>query len=245
MITVNAQAKLTVSLQVTGVRDDGYHEIDAEMVSLELADTVTIDPAGSGLAFDGPFSSGIPTDDDNLVARALRLANRTAHVTVTKNIPHGGGLGGGSADAAAVLAWAGFDDLERASRLGADIPFCLIGGRARVRGIGEIIEPLPFAARTFTLVIPPFGVSTPAVYRAWDALPEDDHHVGVNHLERAAIAVEPRLAEWRERIQRASGSEPVLAGSGATWWLEGSHPELGEKLRDAHVLETRSAYLRR
>lgn len=245
MITVNAQAKLTVSLQVTGVRSDGYHEIDAEMTSLELADVVTIDPSGTGLVFDGPFSAGIPTDDDNLVARALRLAGKTAHVTVTKNIPHGGGLGGGSADAAAILAWAGFDDLERASRLGADIPFCLIGGRARVRGIGEIIEPLPFAARDFTLVIPPFGVSTPAVYRAWDALPASQQQLGVNHLERAALEVEPRLVEWREKIQRASGIEPVLAGSGATWWLAGSHPTLGDELRDARVVVTKSAYLRR
>lgn len=245
MITVNAQAKLTVSLQVTGVRGDGYHEIDAEMVSLELADIVTIDPNGTGLAFDGPFSAGIPIDNDNLVARALHLANKTAHVTVTKNIPHGGGLGGGSADAAAVLAWAEFDDLERASRLGADIPFCLVGGRARVRGIGEIIEPLPFAARDITLVIPPFGVSTPAVYRAWDSLPAAQRHLGVNHLERAACEVEPRLVEWRERIARASGVEPVLAGSGATWWLDGNHPELGDELRDARVIVTKSAYLRR
>jgi 4-diphosphocytidyl-2-C-methyl-D-erythritol kinase len=215
------------------------------MVSLELADTIRIDPDGSGLTFEGPFSAGIPTGDDNLVTRALRLTDRTAHVTVTKNIPHGGGLGGGSADAAAILAWAGFDDLDRASRLGADIPFCLIGGRARVRGIGEIVEPLQFEARTFTLVIPPFGVPTPAVYRAWDALPEDERHLGVNHLERAAITVEPRLAEWRERIRTASDAEPTLAGSGATWWLAGSHAGLGEKLRDARVLETSSAYLRR
>ena len=245
MITVNAQAKLTVSLQVTGVRSDGYHEIDAEMVSLELADFVKIDPDGTGLTFDGPFSAGIPVDDDNLVARALRLANKSAHVTVTKNIPHGGGLGGGSADAAAVLAWAEFDDLERASRLGADIPFCLVGGRARVRGIGEKIEPLPFTDREFTLVIPPFGVSTPAVYRAWDQLPDSQRHLGVNHLERAACDVEPRLVEWRERIWRASGIEPVLAGSGATWWLAGSHSALGDELRDARVIVTKSAYLRR
>ncbi|MFM9137191.1 MAG: hypothetical protein ACKOQZ_03415, partial [Actinomycetota bacterium] len=60
-----------------------------------------------------------------------------------------------------------------------------------------------------------------------------------------ALEVEPRLGEWREKIQRASGIEPVLAGSGATWWLAGSHPGLGEKLRDARVLETSSAYLRR
>lgn len=243
--TLLAQAKLTVSLAITGVRDDGFHEIDAEMVSLDLADTVTIDPQGSGLVFDGPFSAGISAGDDNLVARALALAGKSAHVTVTKNIPHGGGLGGGSADAAAILAWAGFDDLHRASRLGADIPFCLIGGRARVRGIGEIIDPLPVQPREFTLVIPPFGVSTPAVYRAWDALPEHERHLGVNHLQRAATKVEPRLLTWREKIAEASGAEPVLAGSGSTWWLAGSFPELAQKLPEARVVTARSDYLRR
>ena len=69
-------------------------------------------------------------------------------VHVDKRIPHGGGLGGGSADAAAVLRWAGVDDLGAASRLGADVPFCLVGGRARVRGIGEVVEPLPSSRST-------------------------------------------------------------------------------------------------
>lgn len=243
--TLVAQAKLTVSLAVTRVRDDGFHEIDAEMVTLDLADNVTIDPRGSGLVFDGPFSAGIDTGSDNLVARALALVGKTAHVTVTKNIPHGGGLGGGSADAAAILAWAGFDDLHRASKLGADIPFCLIGGRARVRGIGEIIDPLPVDPREFTLVIPPFGVSTPAVYRAWDALPDAERHLGVNHLQRAAIEVEPKLLTWRDKIAQASGTEPVLAGSGSTWWLPGSFPELAGRLPEARVVTARSDYLRR
>lgn len=242
---LTAQAKLTVSLAVTGVRNDGFHEIDAEMVSLELADIVTIDPNRSGLVFDGPFSAGIHAGDDNLVARALTLVGKTAHVTVTKNIPHGGGLGGGSADAAAILAWAGFDDLPRASTLGADIPFCLVGGRARVRGIGEIIDPLPVEPREFTLVIPPFGVSTPAVYRAWDALPKHERHLGINHLQRAAIEVEPKLLTWCDMITQASGTEPVLAGSGSTWWLSGSFPELAGRLPEARVVTTRSGYLRR
>jgi 4-diphosphocytidyl-2-C-methyl-D-erythritol kinase len=245
MTTISAQAKLTVSLQVTGVRADGYHLIDAEMMSLDLADTVTIDPHGDGLVFDGPFSAGITADENNLVARALRLVGRTARVTVTKNIPHGGGLGGGSADAAAILAWAGFDDLQEASRLGADIPFCLIGGRARVRGIGEVIEPLSFEPRDFTLVIPPFAVSTPAVYGAWDAMPKDVRGRGVNGLEAAAISVEPRLAVWRAMILNACGVEPVLAGSGSTWWLPGSLPEIAERLPQAHVVTAKSAYLRR
>jgi 4-diphosphocytidyl-2-C-methyl-D-erythritol kinase len=110
----------------------------------------------------------------------------------------------------------------RASRLGADIPFCLVGGRARVRGIGEIVEPLGFVESTVTLVIPPLAVSTPAAYRAWDDLggPTAD---GPNDLEPAALVVEPRLARWRDLIGERTGRSPVLAGSGATWFTEGEH----------------------
>ena len=225
-VTIRAHAKLTRSLRITGTRADGYHLIDAEMVSLGLQDILTIEPGRSGLAATGPVRSGVPLDDSNLVAKALRLAERTARVTIDKRIPHGGGLGGGSADAAAVLRWAGHATspaaLDAASRLGADIPFCLVGGRARVRGIGEIIEPLAFVESTVTLVIPPLAISTPAAYRAWDDLgaPTAD---GPNDLEPAALAVEPRLARWRDLIGERTGRSPVLAGSGATWFTEGEH----------------------
>src|SRR5690606_18056867 len=88
---LDAPAKLTTELRITGVRDDGYHLIDAEMVSLELADVVTIEPGGDGIAVTGPFAAGVPVDHDNLVARALRLVDRRAAVTIDKRIPHGGG----------------------------------------------------------------------------------------------------------------------------------------------------------
>ena len=138
-MTIAAHAKLALDLRVTGVRDDGFHLIDAEMVTLDLADTVVVSPSDgeSSLVVDGPYAAGIGTGSDNLVLRALSLAKRNARVQLTKHIPHGGGLGGGSADAAAVLRWAGFHDLTAASRLGADIPFCMVGGRARVSGIGD------------------------------------------------------------------------------------------------------------
>ena len=142
---VVAPAKLTVSLRITGVRDDGYHLIDAEMVSLDLADRLTISE-GDGLEIVGPAAGGIATDDTNLVRRALAAVGRRAHVRVEKHIPAGAGLGGGSSDAAAILRWAGVDDLAVAASVGADVPFCLVGGRARVTGIGEIVEPLPFVA---------------------------------------------------------------------------------------------------
>ncbi len=230
-VRLRAPAKLTWSLRITGTRADGYHLIDAEFVSLDLADELTIVPDGRGISVDGPHAHGVPTDESNLVARALSIVGRTAAVHIVKRIPHGGGLGGGSADAAAVLRWAGVDDPLVAVRLGADVAFCLRGGRARVTGIGEELEPLPPVARTVTLVVPPFGVSTPAVYRAWDDLggPTGEHG---NDLEPAAVHVEPRLADWRDRIALLAGERPVLAGSGATWFLPGERDNALGPLRD-------------
>lgn len=242
---LSAPAKLTLTLRVTGVRDDGYHLIDAEMVTLAWADTLTIDSHGHGLSADGPYAAGMPLDGSNLVAKALRLMDREAAVHLHKAIPHGGGLGGGSADAAAILRWAGLTgtdaDLAMAARLGADVPFCLVGGRARVRGIGEIVEPLPFVPLDITLIIPPLACSTVAVYRAWDAQggPAGEAHATVNDLEPAALAVEPRLVRWRDRIREAAGTRPTLAGSGATWFLQGHH-DLAAALPEAMVVHTRT-----
>jgi 4-diphosphocytidyl-2-C-methyl-D-erythritol kinase len=226
---VPAPAKLTVSLRITGVRDDGFHLIDAEMVTIDLADELVFSD-GDGLEVLGASGLPVPADDDNLVRQALRAVGRTAHVRLTKRIPAGAGLGGGSADAAAVLRWAGVDDPVIAVRLGADVPFCVRGGRARVTGVGEVLEPLAHVDRVFTLVTPPFGCSTPAVYRAWDDLggPSGDRP---NDLEAAALAVEPRLATWRDRLAEATGEEPVLAGSGSTWFVDGAFPEVGTVVR--------------
>jgi 4-diphosphocytidyl-2-C-methyl-D-erythritol kinase len=220
---VLAPAKLTLSLRVTGVRDDGYHLIDAEMVSLDLADELLF-TEGTGITLTGPTAAGLPADPDNLVVRALVAVGRQARVDVHKRIPAGGGLGGGSADAAAVLRWAGAtDDVALAARLGADVPFCLHGGRARVMGIGDELEPLPFEPRTVTLVTPEFGCDTAAVYRRWDALggPTAD---GPNDLEPAALAVAPALVRFRDDLGDATGETPVLAGSGSTWFVPGAHP---------------------
>lgn len=237
-VVLEAPAKLTLTLRITGVRDDGYHLIDAEMITLDVADTVTITPRPSDidipddsgndivLTCDGPFAEGVPLDATNLVAKAMRFTGATGAVHVHKAIPHGGGLGGGSADAAAVLRWAGVTDLQAASRLGADVPFCLVGGRARVRGIGEIVEPLAPQPLTVTLIVPPLQVSTPAAYAAWDRLggPTGD---GPNDLEPAALVVVPELARWRDELAEAVGQRPRLAGSGSTWFVDGAHPGAG------------------
>jgi 4-diphosphocytidyl-2-C-methyl-D-erythritol kinase len=239
--TLRAHAKLTLSLRVVGVRDDGYHEIDAEMISLDVHDVLTIDTSSTGISMSGPFAAGLSSGEDNLVAKALRLCGVDAHVNVEKNIPSGGGLGGGSADAAAILRWAEFDDLVAASRIGADIAFCMVGGRAHVTGIGEIVTPLIHRDLDVTLITPPFSVSTPAVYRAWDELDEAQRRgTGPNDLEAPALVVEPRLAQWKTAIAEATGMSPILAGSGATWWVRGHFSDLAEKLPGATVTIARA-----
>jgi 4-diphosphocytidyl-2-C-methyl-D-erythritol kinase len=222
---VRALAKLTLGLRVTGVRADGYHELDAEMVTVDLADELTFHDGGPGLEVTGPAAAAVPVEG-NLVLRALDAVGRRARVGLHKVIPAGAGLGGGSADAAAVLRWAGVADLSVAAALGADVPFCLIGGRARVRGVGDLVEPLPDRDLSFTLLIPPLHVSTPAVYAAWDRMGGPTGE-GVNDLEPAALAVEPRLAAVRDELRGRTGAEPVLAGSGATWFVEGAFPGPG------------------
>jgi len=235
-----APAKLTVSLRVVGRRADGYHDIDAEMVTVDLCDRLLVDPAGDGVeivAMPGARAEHLARCGDDLVSRALAAAHRRAFVRVEKHIPVGGGLGGGSADAAAVLRWAGVRDLSLAARLGGDVPFCVVGGRARVEGIGERVTPLPWLDRQFVLLVPPFGVDTAAVYARWDErsrdglqVPEDEP----NHLTRAALDVEPRLSAWRDLLAERTARQPVLAGSGSTWFVEGAPADLcvadGERL---------------
>lgn len=243
IVRLAAPAKLTVSLQVLGRRPDGYHDLAAEMVSLDLSDALVIDPSGDGVEVtgDGARAEAVPAGRDNLVARALAAIGRTARVRLDKRIPVGGGLGGGSADAAAILRWAGCTDLETAASLGADVPFCLVGGRALIGGIGERLTPLPFEPRSFVLLVPPIAVNTAVVYRAWDELSvrggngtraggdgaEGAPRYGHNELTAAALAVEPRLADWRNELEEATGRTPILAGSGSTWWVEGTPDELG------------------
>jgi len=242
----SAQAKLTLSLRVTGVRPGGFHELDAEMVTIDLADALTF-TQGSGLTvIDGVVGDlGLEAlGDDNLVERALSLVGRQASVRLTKQVPVGAGLGGGSADAAAVLRWAGVTSFEIAAQLGSDVPFCLVGGRARVTGVGERVEALPFENRRFVLLLPPISVDTGAVYRAWDYLRRQESTGATdpidngNDLEEAALTVAPQLRYWRETFASITGKRPRLAGSGSTWFLEGTREELDLGTRSSLVLGT-------
>src|SRR5258708_3641678 len=143
----HAHAKLTRSLHVVGRRSDGYHLLRSEMVSLDLCDDVEIAEGEAGLSIEDeiawepiggtPVQLDVPSDHRNLVLGALARIGKLARIRLVKRIPPGAGLGGGSSDAAAVLRAFGSLDVELAASLGADVPFCLLGGRALVTGIGD------------------------------------------------------------------------------------------------------------
>jgi 4-diphosphocytidyl-2-C-methyl-D-erythritol kinase len=219
VIELTAPGKLTWYLEVNGVREDGYHLLTSEMCSVALADRLVLDEGADYLRVRGDAS--VPTDASNLVRRALALVARRAGVTLDKRIPTGGGLGGGSTDAAAILRWAGGVSAEAAARLGADVPFCQVGGRALVEGIGERVAPLPFVEREVTLLLADFAVSSAQVYAAYDQLVASGRRpVGRNHLEAPARLVQTRvgtLLDWA----RAEYGDAHLAGSGSTVFVEG------------------------
>ena len=243
MISLYAPAKLTLSLEIMGIRDDGYHLIEAEMVSLDLMDELEVsdDRGNGGIEISTEYpnqpwgfdtESSVPDNENNLVSKALNLLNVEKSIHIRKKIPPGAGLGGGSADAAAVLRWGGFKDFVAASRLGADVSFCLQGGRAIVAGIGEKITPVAYLEQTFTLLIPPFSCSTVEVYDHWDRIGGPRGENG-NDLEPAALDLYPALRKWRDQLGEATGISPRLAGSGSTWFVEGSFPQKGH-----HVVST-------
>ncbi len=234
-ITVVAPAKLTRWLHILGRRADGLHIIEAEMVSLDFGDRLEMRTAPTTtleIRSSGPYAPihGVPSGEENLVRRALRLAGLAAAVTLYKAVPAGAGLGGGSSDAAAALRWAlsvsgRVPDLTDVVALGADIPFCWRGGRALVSGIGERIQPLNPEPLSVAFVVPPPLVSTRAVYEAFDEIhslaPGDSFSSNEgNDLEEAAMLVAPELASWRAELARVTGLEPRLAGSGATYFVE-------------------------
>jgi 4-diphosphocytidyl-2-C-methyl-D-erythritol kinase len=255
---------LTLSLRITGVRPDGYHLLESEMVTIDLGDslvlaegdrlTIATDHGPFGRAADvGWVTRPIPTGPSNLVRRALAATGRQAAVRLVKRVPPGAGLGGGSADAAAILRWSGRTEVALAVGLGADVPFCLSGGRALVRGIGEELEPLPYEERSFVLLLLPFGVDTAAVYRAWDDLVERGEMAApwpgstprvdadTNDLEAPALAVEPRLGPWRSVLGEVTGQRPRMAGSGSTLFVEGTVESLGLEGRPTLTLGDQTA----
>ncbi|MEI6461621.1 MAG: 4-(cytidine 5'-diphospho)-2-C-methyl-D-erythritol kinase [Verrucomicrobiota bacterium] len=216
MLVEAAPAKLNLSLAVTGKRPDGFHELLSLIVSLSLSDHLAMH-VGQPLSLTCDDAS-LPVDETNLVMKAVQAYRRyqpdcvLGRFHLTKKIPHGAGLGGGSSDAAATLRLLdraapsplGFEKLEEiAALVGSDCPYFIRGQSAIMRGRGERLEPLPEAARQVLLdhrvwvIKPPFGISTPEAYAA----------LADSGTYQAADRAQSRLAAW---LKHPSGDPSVL-----------------------------------
>jgi 4-diphosphocytidyl-2-C-methyl-D-erythritol kinase len=253
-VRATAYPKLNLSLRVLGRRRDGYHDVESLVISLgqphDVLEAFAV-PAPGGVQVEvvrDDVNDEVPSDHRNLAfiaaEKLLVRAGRSGHgvrLVLRKHIPAGGGLGGGSADAAAALLAVrellevDIDDagvMALAAGVGSDVPFCVQGGAAWMRGRGEIVEPIPLpTGLAFVVAIPPFRLSTPDVYKAWDKLggpqssrtvpaPRRIEHVIselVNDLEPAAEALEPRMREFRVALEAATGAPALLAGSGSAY----------------------------
>jgi 4-diphosphocytidyl-2-C-methyl-D-erythritol kinase len=259
-LSLEAPAKLNLSLRVVGQRPDGYHLLETEMVLLELADRLLLLPGASGLRVEAPADEEIPVDRRNLAWRGL-LAGLGAEPVIAclaleKRIPAASGLGGGSSDAAA--AWrigrraagaaesATADELASLALLGADVPFFAAQcGAALVGGIGEQIRPMPASAAAYAILAhPAFRLSTAAVFAELRASDIAADRPGGNDLLVPALRLRPELADLMGGMEHAGG-EPQLTGSGSTIFTLTDDPErataIAARLRSTgvRVTETR------
>ena len=242
MMRAQAFAKVNLALAVYPPSVDGYHPLSGIFQSVSLFDTVSV--VGASQDAMTVSNDEAPADESNLAFRAVDAVRRLARVTtpmavdVKKRIPSGAGLGGGSADAAAALGLMAMrfsieDDeaVDIAESLGADVPFSYVGGSRRVEGRGERLTAVePIRGFALAVVVPPFSLSTPEVFRRWDLLEGPTGEVVPdsalpprlrgdlpirNDLYPAAVSLDPRIAEWKDELAGAWGTHVSMTGSGS------------------------------
>lgn len=258
-----AYAKINLALHVRSRRDDGYHELESLVAFLDSGDTLSIDNAEEdSLTVDGDFAELVGNADDNLVLRALRWARENNNgsmppyaIKLSKHLPVAAGLGGGSADAAALLrilsrqgqffSLYDTDQFDHLATLGADVPACVISRPLIMRGIGEQIEEVAdesLANISAVLVNPGVPVPTGPVFKAWDgvdrgALPGgsalDIAIIGRNDLQSPAIALCPIIGDVLAMLDNSSPVVARMSGSGATCFALYDDPEKAGAVADA------------
>lgn len=237
-IKIQCPAKINLTLKVTGKRDDGFHNIDSVMQTINLFDYLTISIADSGkleINLSGN-STEIPYNEKNLVYKAAKLFAETINLStfqidiyLEKNIPVAAGLAGGSTDAAGTLYGLNklFDEPlsqkelhSLCAKLGSDLNFCLEGGRQRTLGRGEILEKLPFEEFEVSLIKPiNLGISAKEAYTKFsNKIKDDSRNVFANDLEWAVIDDYKELQEIKKLYPKS-----IMSGSGSTYFIVGSN----------------------
>ena len=249
-VLLRAFAKVNYALEVRGLRGDGYHEISSVFQSVSLADELEIERTEGGfeLLFE-PEGVEVGPLEENTVYKAWALLweasghELPARIRLHKKIPAGAGLGGGSADAAAVLVGMnelfglglGVEDLRGiGARIGADVPFCIAGGTALGEGVGDVLTPLPAPpAHRLLIAKPGRSADTGGIYRAYDRrrapgktcvapvvaalrsgdLPAFAGGVG-NDLEPVTAELVPEVAAYKGEMLRAGALAAAMTGTG-------------------------------
>lgn len=265
-ITLKAPAKINLTLDILGRRSDGYHELRTIMQSVSIYDTLTVEKTnGSGIALSCDRSD-VPCDDSNLVIKAAKrfLSEYGLHqglrFTLQKRIPSMAGMAGGSSDCAAALI--GLDMLlgthteqkkliELAASLGADVPFCIVGGCHICEGIGEKLTMLPPMPECCIVTVKPqISISTPQAFKKYDSMPRPERSDldglmtafeqgdlnGIasrlfNALEYASDCEEIALA--KKRLADCGALASLMTGSGSAVYGIFTDKAAAEKCRDA------------
>ena len=236
-LVVSAPAKVNLFLHVTGRRDDGYHLLESLFALVDLADTVTLARRDDRAIVRARAVPGVAEQADLAMRAALALRDATgtpfgASIAVEKRIPIGGGLGGGSSDAASVLLglnrlWGlGLSRAELAGigvQLGADVPFFVHGENAIVRGIGDVIAPVSLPRQWLALALPAVQVPTASIFAAAELTRSTRSAkinvfsvgYGRNDLEPVAAARHPDVAAAVAALGRAAGNAR-MSGSGSS-----------------------------
>ncbi len=242
-----AYAKLNLSLEVLGRRDDGFHNIRSIVQTVSLADRIQL-----SLADHVSVDCSATVDGENLAERAARAllnwkrSHRGVRIHIEKRIPMGAGLGGGSSNAAAVLA--GIDRLlppptppqdlgALAAKLGSDVPLFLAGGCQRIEGKGRPVHRLAPRSETYVVLVPPIHCSTAQIYRAWSpSLQGETSHGptwGRNDLYAAAVLVVPALEHYGDAMAGLGGITSSMTGSGSAFYAAFATDREAEYARQA------------
>lgn len=254
-LTEFAAAKLNLALHVTCRTADGYHQLDSLVCFAGAGDVVKLSPGPLRLEVDGPFADALCADADNLCLRAAEMAGADISIRLTKNLPVASGIGGGSADAAAVLRGLkrmGYPIPVNLGELGADIPVCLKSQPARMQGIGERLTMLPPLPRLhLVLVNPGLPLSTPQVFAALRSrnnpplrdIPDFADFAELvdwlghtrNDMEDAAVGILPVIGDVLVALTSCGAAFVRMSGSGATCF--GLFDTAGQATQAAETLQ--------
>ena len=270
-LSIPSYAKINLHLAVLGKRDDGYHELLTVFQTVDLHDELTVELGGTGVSLE-VVEGEAPAGRDNLMVRAAeayleRWGRSGALLELRKRIPMGGGLGGGSSNAAATLVGldrlhggaAPQDELEEVARgLGADVPYFLVGGRALGRGRGDRVTELPDEAPVdLWLVTPPVHIATAEVFAALDELTPrsgvssmefvegvtltsgSGRPPGQNDLQEPVVRRYAPVGQVFDAILDAGGEWALLSGSGSTVFCPRPDSSVAAAIRARLPVETR------